>query len=274
MRVIRPSVAALVAAGASVVLATGVASAATTVEKVYPSDIGSTWFTADTRPPGSVDIEDTYGGAGGSEAAVVMRTPDGTAKAQFLTDQWAGTELADITAMSYSTYRAPASDNGVSLPAINLRVDLNGDDVADRYMVYEPYVDYGNAAAAVEGSWQSWDAYRSGTARWWISGDPTCGQSTPCTWNQILTLYPDAEIREGAGFPGSLGFNQGSGNPGLIGAADMLQVAAGARDVTYDFEEDVTLSGKDECKKGGWADSTNPEFRNQGDCVSHFASKK
>jgi hypothetical protein len=34
------------------------------------------------------------------------------------------------------------------------------------------------------------------------------------------------------------------------------------------------LAGKDDCKNGGWASSTAPAFKNQGDCVSHFASAK
>ena len=36
----------------------------------------------------------------------------------------------------------------------------------------------------------------------------------------------------------------------------------------------VLLATKDECKKGGWATSTAPVFKNQGDCVSYFASAK
>ena len=43
---------------------------------------------------------------------------------------------------------------------------------------------------------------------------------------------------------------------------------------TYTFANDVVLTGKDQCKKGGWATSTSPVFENQGDCVSYFASNK
>lgn len=32
------------------------------------------------------------------------------------------------------------------------------------------------------------------------------------------------------------------------------------------------LGSKSECKKGGWATSENPVYKNQGQCVSHFAS--
>lgn len=35
----------------------------------------------------------------------------------------------------------------------------------------------------------------------------------------------------------------------------------------------VTLLSKEECKNDGWKTSTNPKFKNQGDCVSSFASK-
>lgn len=38
--------------------------------------------------------------------------------------------------------------------------------------------------------------------------------------------------------------------------------------------DDVVLTSKAECKKGGWATSTLPVFKNQGDCVSHFATQK
>jgi hypothetical protein len=44
---------------------------------------------------------------------------------------------------------------------------------------------------------------------------------------------------------------------------------------TYTFEEDVVVPGdKEKCKKGGWMDFTSDPgpFRNQGDCVSYFAT--
>jgi hypothetical protein len=37
-----------------------------------------------------------------------------------------------------------------------------------------------------------------------------------------------------------------------------------------DFDFHVVLGSKDGCKDGGWATSTLPVFRNQGECVSHF----
>ena len=62
------------------------------------------------------------------------------------------------------------------------------------------------------------------------------------------------------------------GNAGVLGVADALHIATSTGlDVTYDFEPTVVLGGRQECKDGGWATSTKPQFRNQGQCVSYFA---
>lgn len=61
---------------------------------------------------------------------------------------------------------------------------------------------------------------------------------------------------------------------GLAGYLDKVVVTAGADTTTYDFEQDpVTLTNKDQCKKDGWRKSENPVYKNQGDCVSAFASQ-
>ena len=67
----------------------------------------------------------------------------------------------------------------------------------------------------------------------------------------------------------AFGFSLGSGvyGDGVINALDF----AGTR---YTFVKDVKLTSKDQCKNGGWATSTQPVFKNQGDCVSSFASAK
>ena len=118
---------------------------------------------------------------------------------QLFTDLYSGTPLASIQGIGYSTYQdivpSPASP---AMVAMNIRVDLNGDTIADAYMVYEPYQDLGNAAIT-PGTWQTWDAYRGGAAKWWIStGAGGCGQATPCTWNAIKSIFPNAAVREGA----------------------------------------------------------------------------
>ncbi|GAA4755636.1 hypothetical protein GCM10023328_44210 [Modestobacter marinus] len=275
------------AAAAAVVLSTATASAATTVEQVHPSDLGGAWHTGDTRPDGSLDWSTTYGGALGTGAAV-LSTPTSGAKVQLFTDAHDDTHLRDITELGYATFQAVAPSGSPALPSLNIRLDRDDDGDVDAYLVYEPYQDdafYGNAAVRA-GEWQTWDAWHDGQSQWWSGQIAECPQSTPCTIDRLLELYPDAVIQEDpvslragstpadADFNGSLGVNQGSGNAGVVGAADALHIATSTGvDVTYDFQPDVRLTGKDDCKDGGWATSTDPVFRNQGACVSHFTKQ-
>jgi hypothetical protein len=61
---------------------------------------------------------------------------------------------------------------------------------------------------------------------------------------------------------------------GVSGYLDKVVVTSANGDVvTYDFEQTPTvLPNKEACKNGGWMKSDIPEFKNQGDCVSYFAS--
>ena len=241
------------------------AAAATVVNTV---DNGNGWYSADTRTDGTMAFM-TVDGRG----AVQLSTPSNPAKVQLLTDELSGTKLADISAISYSTYRDPASTGFVAgLPALNARVDTDGDGVSDAYLVYEPYQDQGNAAVQT-GVWQDWDAYRDGAAVWWLNtGAGGCAQSARCTWSTIVAALPDATILEGTNFAGSFGLNQGSFNSGIIGAVDKLSITAGGVAHNYDFVAKITLAAKEQCKDGGWAASNDPTFVNQGDCVSYFAT--
>lgn len=65
-----------------------------------------------------------------------------------------------------------------------------------------------------------------------------------------------------------------SNDEGLAGYLDNVVVSSASSATTYDFDTPlVRLSTKDECKNTGWMASEEPVFKNQGDCVSHFASK-
>ena len=67
--------------------------------------------------------------------------------------------------------------------------------------------------------------------------------------------YDDAVIS-------AFGFSLGSGV-----TADGLLEAINFAGTRYTFAEHTVLEGKADCKSGGWAKSTKPEFRNQGQCV-------
>lgn len=182
-----------------------------------------------------------------------------------------GTALADVTAISYSSYRYSTSTAGKTLPAINLEIDFNGPAVAGGYsiLVFEPIYNNGNAAIPLN-SWQSWTALAP-AGKWWSSraiNGQCAGAAVACwrSWAQIVANNPEAVI------VGGFGINQGSGNAGLTGGSDALHIAHGSTSVTYDFEEYRVAESMDDCKDDGWrvvrrADGT--AFRNQGLCVAY-----
>ncbi|WP_108664538.1 hypothetical protein [Euzebya rosea] len=266
-----------------------VPAGADTTVVVTADDVGDTWFAADTRPGGTATFRNGPATPPGGTGSVELSTTVDPDKVQLLTATYDGVALADIDGIGYATYRDASSTGFVAgVAALNLRVDLDGGGTSDVYMVFEPYQDQGNAAVQT-GVWQTWNAFRGGAAEWWINTNAGgCGQATPCTWDTILTLFPDATIREAATCgpggvtspcPGSLGINQGSFNPGIISSVDMLTVSVEGTATTYDFElvrdddgdgipDTAPPTSKDDCKKGGWAGFNNPTFRNQGQCVS------
>jgi hypothetical protein len=61
---------------------------------------------------------------------------------------------------------------------------------------------------------------------------------------------------------------------GLAGYLDNVVLTQAGNVTTYDFEMDpVVLPNKEACKNNGWKASEAPVFKNQGDCVSFFATR-
>jgi hypothetical protein len=264
-----------IAAGALAVaigMTAGTVTAATVM--VSEQDIVSGWAPF-VRDQGSWALASEYGAPTGfGSSALHLNTPatdadPGTGddnKVTIGTGVPAGTPLSALEdGISYWTYRSVDSTaTDIQLPAINLFVDPDGDGPAGAAtLIYEPV--YTEPATVVddEGVWQQWDAYKSGSAKWWRTNAPVGG--IPCAFDcfvaigDILAANPDATIL-------GVAVNQGGGNNGLHGAVDGLSLLG----TTYDFEARVLT--KDDCKDGGWQTFTDPEFRNQGDCVSYFAT--
>jgi hypothetical protein len=269
------------------------ASAVDSTVVVTPGDIGSSWFTADTRAPGTGTFTTGPATPPLGTGSFELRTTTNSEKVQLFTNAYNHVKLANIDGIGYSTYRDPSSLGFVAgVAALNIRIDLTNDGIPDAYMVYEPYQDQGNAAVQ-SGTWQAWDAYRGGAAKWWINtGAGGCFQNTPCTWSSIVAAFPTASVQEGnscgpggitSPCPGSLGVNQGSYNPKIISNVDALYVSVSGAKTTYNFELIRDLDGdgiadtppptsKNSCKHDGWESFNNPTFKNQGDCVSYVAT--
>lgn len=170
------------------------------------------------------------------------------------TDKVAGyvatsTPLAGLGASSleYTT------NDGTIPPGYQLVVDFNNDGTSDGILVGED---------VYNGDW--WAS--NGSAQFVKDSAPShaggSGSDNHGTLAQWTSVFPDAKVT-------AFGFSLGSGVFG-----DYQITAINFNGTRYTFAKQVVLAGKDECKKGGWATSTSPAFKNQGDCVSYFASAK
>jgi hypothetical protein len=140
------------------------------------------------------------------------------------------------------------------LPGFQLVVDFDNNGTNDGILIGEPSV-YGN----------DWWA-SNGSAQFVKDGAPShtggFGSANHGTLDQWRSAFPTAQVK-------AFGFSLGSGvkGDGVLNAINF----AGTR---YTFAKAVILTSKEECKNGGWATSTSPVFRNQGQCVSSFAASK
>jgi hypothetical protein len=260
------------AASAATTMTVGESSVTRQAENTPPTDNWVLYTRVGTPPTAGAFVDGPATPPAGT-GSLQLTTLTGGEKVYLFNYDHVGTRLADVDDISYSTYRQAGSAQQVA--ALNLQIDFNGDAPGGfSTLVFEPVYNT-DQGPVVSGEWQNWVADGSGI--WW-STQPINGQcagaTSTCdkTWSEIVANNPDATIL------GGVGVNQGSGNPGLISNVDAFTFD----ETTYDFEvigdEDGDgvpdaddTNSKEDCKKGGYARFTNPEFRNQGECVSYFA---
>jgi parallel beta-helix repeat protein len=186
-----------------------------------------------------------------------LRTPGATDGIILATQQFAGLRLDTITALSYQSYRV-APLTGVLAPALQINIDYDLTDAITTWqgrLIFEPYLTPGNNPTA--NSWQSWDAL---AGRWWASGAPgntVCPMSTPCTWDQVLTAFPNAGVQTGI-LSGVL-FKAGGGWTGFEGHIDAFVLNTASTNATFDFEGEVP------CTTICYVDGTNGDDSFGGD---------
>lgn len=110
---------------------------------------------------------------------------------------------------------------------------------------------------------------------WWLNNaaDPAVKANAPHTGGGYGSPWYGTLDEWRANFPNAVvkafGFALGSSVKG-DGVINSISFAG----TTYTFAKPVVLTGKDQCKNNGWKTSTSPVYKNQGDCVSSFASGK
>lgn len=201
--------------------------------RVVVTDLdGAGWGFVEEVPNGT-------GGFEGGPAGVPLGTGgislsvDPTGRMFFATADLAGTRLADITSLEYSTYRTlPAT--GVVTVSLQFNIDYDLTDADTSWqgrLVFEPYY----TETVSSGAWQTWDPM---AGVWWGSGAPgsgPCPISNPCSWSGVLSNFPEAGVQAGQ-LSGVLFKAGGPWEDGFFGFVDGLSIGIQGAETVYDFE--------------------------------------
>jgi hypothetical protein len=201
--------------------------------------------------------------------------------------------------LTYATYVPARAEKAVTL---QIDVDLNVTDADTSFqgrMVFDPANNLAlanivdpNRLPLTADKWQTWQVVEPGS-KWsltWegnaeastqLASNP-CPKSTPCSFEQIMTLFPDAGMNNGTG--NSVVLRAGDGWNNLKGYADALSIEYSHvdqyLDIAYNFEPSDNAGGggeeptpnlplsKEQCYNDGWK-NFGDTFKNQGQCVSY-----
>ncbi|HSK58666.1 MAG TPA: hypothetical protein VK935_06395, partial [Actinomycetospora sp.] len=161
------------------------------------------------------------------------------------TDEDAGTPLAAwIPAAAYSAYQG-AADDPVQFPSMQLVVDFNGAaEGGFSTLTYEPVYNPGGGTAPDE-----WHRYEAGAGNWCSTREipgvitdaqRSCSNGGAKPLTEYVAGQPEIVVN-------ALVLNQGTGNPGLDAAVDLVSTPS----TTYDFELTApeVVPGPDECEE-------------------------
>ena len=222
--------------------AAGAALATSTTVVVKPSAMHG-WFFWD-------DTTDSPLTATGNFTAGPASAPLGTGSAHLTvassTDRQAlitpvtGFNFADLTTLTYSTYRSSADAGNNLAISLQFTIDYSPTDLNTGYqgrLVFEPY--NGAGGTVVANTWQTWNALNG---QWWASkttsggSNGLCPQLSPCTWSQVLTNWPNARINPVAP---AVVLKAGGGWSVFDGNVDNLTIGVSGNTTTYDFEPET-----------------------------------
>jgi hypothetical protein len=192
----------------------------------------------------------------------------GSTAAQARNTTYQGTQLADVTELSYHTF-ITFNQSGQA-PYIILQIDNTGDGLTDDLLFFEPLYSDGtyngsfNQGPVQTGVWQDWDAFNGG---WYsVFGESGSGPGAGViSLAQYIADHPSATIVNSTNGAGGVRFVTGFGGPAdwgnFEGNIDAVKIGVNGDTKTFNFE----LTTKDDCKNGGWQEMG---FKNQGQCVS------
>ncbi|GAA4859797.1 hypothetical protein [Actinomycetospora straminea] len=216
--------------------------------------VGTTYVLPDLAPftrtatTGTSEVSEEFGAPmGGGEAALRLITPGGSDKAAIRTTEDGGTPLSAWTGAAYSAFQGEA-DVDIQFPSMQLVVDFAPDDPAVGFstLTYEPANNPGDPTTAGE-----WHRYAAGAGLWCSTRaipEVISEEQRNCSFGgakplaAYFTAHPTIRVD-------ALVINQGSGNPGLDAAVDLVTTPT----TTYDFEltepELPEVPGTDPCEE-------------------------
>lgn len=192
---------------------------------------------------------------------------------------FANNRLANLPSLGYSTWQQSDGTKAVTLE-IGIDTNVADGDISDQgRLVFNPALntDY-NYQPLQNGTWQGWVTNRPDSL-WTMTWSPSleekyganpCAQSSPCSYDQLLGMYPN--IGFNAGLDNPLILKAGAGWTSFTGYADVPAVGTAFKQEFWDFEPSDIIAPtyptlKDECKDDGWQ-NYGTLFKNQGSCVS------
>lgn len=236
-----------------------IANAATSTMVVMPSNHQGWVFNGD--PATATPYEFNEDKASTGEGSLYVMPIGGTAANKFIASKVMGVPVADFESVAYDFLIA---GDGTAADAqqfyLNVYTNLQGSSV-----FYNCRFDYVPAT----GSTTDFTSAMFDSTDTPVNVADRAGDSFTCP--TTLEGMPAGSTVKFVAI--NVGDTSAS-DEGLGGYLDNVVIATAADTTMYDFEDDPTvLGGKDECKNGGWMTSEAPMFKNQGDCVSSFASQ-
>lgn len=198
------------------------------------------WFGLNEGPSnsiGEVVFEPGPATPAAGDGSATLRVDD-DGRASFGTMLYQGTPLSTITQLSYESY----SSSALTLASPTLQFDVDYDST-DTDTTYQGRLVSEHSGPVVADAWVTNNPL---AGRWWATREPgqsVCPQGAPCTWSQVLTLFPNAAIRDDYIQRGALLFRLGGPIAGgAVTSVDNFTISVGFPSTTYDFEPGATIN--------------------------------
>ena len=151
--------------------------------------------------------------------------------------------LSQLTALGYSSVRTSANPSNTITPYLQIAIDYDGSDATTSFQGRLSFLPtFSGSGPIAQNQWYGWNGL---AGKWYgnsanpiVGNNPVaqaCPQSSPCSWAQVLSAYPNASIQSGI-FNGIFLREGSQSTSPQTGSVDGLSIGVNGVDTTYDFE--------------------------------------